>query len=122
MKLAVVERHLATGRIGSGFLLGLLQSPRVDCRPRRAQLVVVGVGDEDMAFGGVQRLAEIAGGVVAVDGGKVVAECPLPVAGLLSDQRLDVVVAQSRACNDAAHELGWIGHTPFLTLASSRLR
>ena len=52
-----------------------------------------------------------------MDGGKVVAECPLPVAGLLSDQRLDVVVAQSRACNDAAHELGWIGHTPFLTLA-----
>ena len=45
------------------------------------------------------------------------AECPLPVAGLLSDQPLDVVVEQSRACNDAAHALGWRGATPFLTLA-----
>ncbi len=47
----------------------------------------------------------------------MLAECPLPVAGLLSDQPLDVVVSQSRACNDAAHGLGWRGATPFLTLA-----
>ena len=69
-----------------------------------------------MAFA-VQRLAEVGGGIVAVDDGRVVAECPLPVAGLLSDQPLDVVVEQSRACNDAAHALGWNGATPFLTLA-----
>ena len=41
----------------------------------------------------------------------------MPVAGLLSDQPLDVVVAQSRACNEAASSLGWSGATPFLTLA-----
>ena len=52
-----------------------------------------------------------------VDDGRVIAECPLPVAGLLSDQPLDVVVGQSRACNEAAHGLGWKGATPFLTLA-----
>ena len=63
------------------------------------------------------RLAEVGGGIVVVDGGRVVAECPLPVAGLLSDQPLDVVVSQSRGCNDAAQELGWVGATPFLTLA-----
>ena len=47
----------------------------------------------------------------------MVAECPLPVAGLLSDQPLDVVIAQSRTCNEAAIGLGWRGATPFLTLA-----
>ena len=79
-------------------------------------LVVVGANDDDMAFA-VQRLVEVGGGIVVVDDGQVVAECPLPVAGLLSDQPLDVVVGQSRACNDAAHGLGWRGSTPFLTLA-----
>ena len=119
VKLAVVERHLATGRIGLGFLTGagLRQGALASTVAHDAHnLVVVGVTDEDMAFA-VHRLAELGGGIVAVDRGRVVAECPLPVAGLLSDQPLDVVVAQSRACNEAAGELGWSGATPFLTLA-----
>lgn len=119
VKLAVVERHLATGRIGHGFLSGsglargaLASSVAHDAH----NLVVVGANDDDMAFA-VQHLAQTGGGIVAVDGGEVVAECPLPVAGLLSDQPLDVVVTQSRACNEAASALGWSGATPFLTLA-----
>jgi adenine deaminase len=39
------------------------------------------------------------------------------VAGLLSDGPLETVIAQSRACNDAAASLGWSGATPFLTLS-----
>jgi adenine deaminase len=119
VKLAVVERHLATGRIGVGFLSGsglgrgaLASTVAHDAH----NLVVAGVTDDDMAFA-VQRLAEVGGGIVAVEDGRVVAECPLPVAGLLSDQPLDVVVEQSRACNEAAARLGWTGATPFLTLA-----
>jgi len=119
VKLAVAERHLGTGRIarglvsGSGLQRGALASTVAH---DAHNLVVVGADDDDMAFA-AQRLAEVGGGIVVVDGGRVVAECPLPVAGLLSDQPLDVVVAQSRACNDAAQGLGWVGATPFLTLA-----
>ena len=119
VKLAVVERHLATGRIGHGLLSGsgLERGALGSTVAHDAHnLVVVGANDDDMAFA-VQRLVEVGGGIVVVDGGQVVAECPLPVAGLLSDQPLDVVVGQSRACNDAAHGLGWRGSTPFLTLA-----
>ena len=65
----------------------------------------------------VDHLARIGGGIVVVDGGRVVAECPLPVAGLLSDAPLVEVIARSRACNEAAADLGWSGATPFLTLA-----
>ena len=50
-------------------------------------LVVVGMSDDDLAFA-VSHLAEIGGGIVVVDDGRVVAECPLPVAGLLSDAPL----------------------------------
>ena len=119
VKIAVLERHLATGRIGLGLLSGsgLRRGALASTVAHDAHnLVVVGASDEDMAFA-AQRLAEVGGGIVAVDDGRVVAECPLPVAGLLSDQPLDVVVEQSRACNDAAQALGWRGATPFLTLA-----
>ena len=119
VKLAVVERHLATGRVGLGLLSGsgLERGALASTVAHDAHnLVVVGAGDDDMAFA-VRRLAELGGGIVVVEAGRVVAECPLPVAGLLSDQPLDVVVGQSRACNEAAVGLGWSGATPFLTLA-----
>ena len=118
-KIAVVERHLATGRVGLGFVTGsnlqrgsLASSVAHDAH----NLVVVGMNDSDMVFA-VDHLARIGGGIVVIDNGRVVAECPLPVAGLLSDAPLSDVIAQSRACNDAAARLGWSGATPFLTLA-----
>jgi adenine deaminase len=118
-KIAVVERHLATGRVGLGFVSGsglrrgaLASSVAHDAH----NLVVVGMSDADMAFA-VERLAEVGGGIVAVESLHVLAECPLPIAGLLSDAPLATVVGQSRACNSAARELGWTGATPFLTLA-----
>ena len=119
VKIAVLERHLATGRMGVGFLSGsgLRRGALASTVAHDAHnLVVVGANDEDMAFA-VRRLAEVGGGIVVVDAGRIVAECPLPVAGLLSDQPLEVVVDQSRVTNDAAHDLGWTGATPFLTLA-----
>jgi len=118
-KIAVVERHLATGRIGLGFVAGsglrrgaLASSVAHDAH----NLVVVGMSDDDLAFA-VTHLARIGGGIVVVEDGRVLAECPLPVAGLLSDAPLADVIEQSRATNEAAAALGWTGATPFLTLA-----
>jgi adenine deaminase len=118
-KIAVVERHLATGRVGLGFVTrsGLQRGALASSVAHDAHnLLVIGMTDDDMAAA-VTRLAEIGGGIVAIDDGKVVAECPLPIAGLLSDAPLADVIDQSRACNDAAHALGWSGATPFLTLS-----
>ncbi len=118
-KIAVVERHHATGRIGLGFVAGssLQQGALASTVAHDAHnLVVVGMNDEDMAFA-VRHLAEIGGGIVAVEAERVLAECPLPVAGLLSDEPLETVIARSRACNEAAATLGWSGAAPFLTLA-----
>jgi adenine deaminase len=119
VKIAVVERHLATGRVGLGFVhgSGLQRGALASTVAHDAHnLVVIGADDNDM-LAAITRLEEIGGGIVAVDGGRVVAECALPVAGLLSVDPLDDVIAQSRGANEAAAALGWIGGTPFLTMS-----
>ena len=118
-EVAVVERHFATGRIGLGFVSGsgLRRGALASTVAHDAHnIVVVGMSHDEMAFA-VSRLATLGGGIVAVEAGAVLAECPLPVAGLLSEASLDEVIEQSRACNEAAAGLGWSGATPFLTLA-----
>ena len=103
-KIAVIERHLATGRIGLGFVrgFGLQRGALASTVAHDAHnVVVVGTSDAAMAFA-VRRLANLGGGIVAVDGSEVVAELPLPVAGLLSDAPLEEVVERSRALVDAA--------------------
>ncbi|MDX6415123.1 MAG: adenine deaminase [Gaiellaceae bacterium] len=118
-KIAVIERHLGTGRIGRGFVRGsgmqrgaLASTVSHDAH----NIVVVGIDDGDMARA-VERLGELDGGIVVVDGGEVKAELPLPIAGLLADAPLAEVIEKSLACNDAARALGWSGATPFLTLS-----
>ena len=89
-KIAVVERHLGTGRIGLGFVrgFGLARGAVATTFSHDAHnLVVVGMSDEEM-LRAIERAAEIGGGLVVVDGEEVAAELPLPVAGLLSDRPL----------------------------------
>jgi adenine deaminase len=118
-KIAVVERHLGTGRIGLGFVrgLGLRRGALASTVAHDAHnVVVVGMSDAAMAFA-VRRLANLGGGIVAVDGTEVLAELPLPVAGLLSDAPLDEVVERSHALVAAARELGCTVEAPFQLLA-----
>src|SRR5438132_2931246 len=118
-KIAVIERHLGTGRIGYGFVhgSGLQRGALASTVAHDAHnIVVVGMNDGDMTRA-VERLGELGGGIVVVDGSEVRAELPLPVAGLLADAPLAEVIEKSLGCNDAARELGWSGATPFLTLS-----
>jgi adenine deaminase len=118
-KIAVVERHLGTGRIGRGYVAGsgLQRGALASTVAHDAHnIIVVGINEHDMAHA-VTRLGDLGGGIVVVDGGEIKAELPLPVAGLLADAPLPEVISKSLACNDAARELGWSGATPFLTLS-----
>ncbi len=65
----------------------------------------------------VRRLANRGGGIVVVDGAEVLAELPLPVAGLLSDAPLDEVIAASREIVEAARSLGCTLEAPFQHLS-----
>ena len=118
-KIAVLERHHGTGRIGLGFVrgFGLERGAFAGTVAHDAHnLVVVGVDDAAMERA-VARLVEIGGGMVVVDGGAVTAELPLPVAGLLSDRPLDEVLSASAALNEAAEALGVHFPHPFQVLA-----
>jgi adenine deaminase len=118
-KIAVVERHLGTGRVGLGFVrgFGLERGALGSTVAHDAHnLVVVGMNDADMTRV-VERLGELGGGIVAVEDGEALAELPLPVGGLLSDLPLAEVVERSRACTEAAERLGCRGATPFLTMS-----
>ncbi|HZT17177.1 MAG TPA: adenine deaminase [Gaiellaceae bacterium] len=118
-KIAVVERHLGTGRVGLGFVrgFGLSRGALASTVAHDAHnVVVVGMNDASMAAA-VRRLANRGGGIVVVDGAEVLAELPLPVAGLLSDARLEEVVAASRAVVEAARGLGCTLEAPFQHLS-----
>ena len=118
-KIAVVERHLGTGRIGLGFVRGFgLRSGAIASTVAHDahNVIVVGVKDDDMVRA-VRRLEETGGGVVVIDGGIVRGELKLPVAGLLSDVPLEDVLSASRACVNAARRLGCTLPSPFQSLA-----
>src|SRR5712691_6242008 len=81
-KIAVIERHLGTGRIGLGFVrgFGLQRGALASTVAHDAHnILVVGMDDGDMARA-VQRLGDLGGGIVVGDGGESHAELPLPVA------------------------------------------
>ena len=118
-KIAVVERHLGTGRAGVGFVrgFGLRCGAIASTFAHDAHnLVVVGVSDEEMALA-ARRVEELGGGLVVVDGERVAAELPLPLAGLMSDLPLAEVIAASEATVEAARALGSELESPFQSLA-----
>ncbi len=118
-KIAVVERHLGTGRVGLGFVRGFgLQRGAIASSVAHDahNVVVVGMNDASMAAA-VRRLANQGGGIVAVDGAEVLAELPLPVAGLLTDAPLEEVVERSQALVEAARRLGCTLEAPFQHLS-----
>jgi adenine deaminase len=119
LKIAVVERHLGTGRVGLGLVkgFGLKRGAIATSLSHDAHnIVVIGADDGDMARA-VQRLAETGGGLVVIADRGVKAELPLPVAGILSDAPFEEVVELSDACLAAARELGCEFPAPFQTLS-----
>jgi adenine deaminase len=118
-KIAVVERHLGTGRLGVGLVrgFGLRSGALASTFSHDAHnIVVVGMDDQDMARA-IARLAEIGGGVVVAESRGIRAELPLPIAGIISDAPLQQVVDASRGCIEAAAKLGCTLASPFQTMA-----
>jgi adenine deaminase len=119
VKIAVVERHHATGRIGVGFAtnIGLRRGACASTVAHDAHnIVVLGVDDADMAVCAM-RMREIGGGIVIAEGGRVVEELPLPVAGLMSDRPLAEVHDRLRSMERRLGAMGVTMAAPFMTLS-----
>ncbi|MFO8033902.1 MAG: adenine deaminase [Candidatus Bipolaricaulota bacterium] len=119
LKLAVVERHRGTGRVGLALVrgFGLRRGALASTVAHDAHnLVVVGVDDEDMRSAAT-TLVEHGGGQVVMEGGQPRALLPLPIAGLMSDRPLEEVAQAARGLKRAAAELGCSLPDPFMSLS-----
>jgi len=119
VRIAVVERHGKNGNIATGFVRGFgLRRGAIAstvCHDHH-NIACVGVDYDDMAVA-VNRMAGIEGGFVVVEGGRVLAELPLPVAGLMSLEPFEAVRDSLVKLRAAATSLGVTLHEPFLQLA-----
>jgi adenine deaminase len=118
-KVAVIDRHHGSGKIGVAFLRGFgLQAGAIaistSCESQ--QIVVVGTSDRECAAA-VNRLVDQAGGYVITVGAKPVASVPLRYAGIMSVEPYETVVEQLRAAKAAVRELGCALPSPFLQLS-----
>jgi adenine deaminase len=97
-QVALVERHRGTGKVVNGFVSGfgydsdcaVASTVAHDCH----QMIVVGTSKADMALA-ANRLNEVGGGVVVFAGGEEKALIEMPIAGLMSDQRAEIVAAKA---------------------------
>ncbi len=118
-KLACVERHGRRGTVGVGLVTGfglrrgaLASTVAHD----HHNLMAVGMADDDILVAG-RRLEEMGGGFVVAAGGKVLADLPLPIAGLISDLPLPEVRRRLDRLDEAARGLGVRVPSPFMTLS-----
>ncbi len=118
-KIAVLERHHATGRVGLGLVTGFgLQSGAFagTIAHDAHNVIAVGMGDDDL-LACVERLRELGGGLVVCDRGTVIAEMPLAVAGLLSDRTARDVHVEQERLDAALIARGVTLPSPFMALS-----
>jgi adenine deaminase len=120
VKLAVLERHHASGRMGLGILRGFdIQNGAIATTVGHDShnLIVCGDNDADM-LAAVNVLEECGGGYVVVQNGQVLARLVLPIAGLMSDAPLESILQHQQALLKAAKTLGINTESdPFITLS-----
>jgi adenine deaminase len=119
LKLAVVERHRATGRIGLGLVRGfalkkgaMASSVAHDSH----NVIAVGVGDSDLCLA-VQEVQRMGGGMAVVENNAVCASVPLELAGLMSLEPLAQLTGQLDGLDRAASSLGCLMPEPFMQLS-----
>lgn len=119
LKIAVIERHQASGHVGIGFVRGFgMKSGAIASSVAHDShnIVVVGATDQDM-LAAVKEVARLRGGQAVVNGEQVLASVPLPIAGLMSDLPLEEVRDRIEAMAAAAHGLGCTLPDPVMTMS-----
>ena len=119
-RIALVERHRATGEVTNGFVSGF--GFNVPCAVASTvahdshHMIVVGTDAADMARA-ANRLGEVGGGVVVFKEGQEIALVELPIAGLMSDERAEVVAAKAERMVEAFAECGCTLHNAYMQLS-----
>lgn len=119
-QIALVERHRATGKVINGFVNGF--GFDVDCAIGSTvahdshHMIVVGTNKPDMALA-ANRLGEVGGGVVVFKDGIEIALVELPIAGLMSNERAEIVAQKAARMVAAFNECGCTLNNAFMQLS-----
>jgi adenine deaminase len=116
-QIALVERHRGTGAVVNGFVSGfgytadcaVASTVAHDCH----HMIVVGTSKRDMALA-ANRLGEVGGGITVFSGGRELALIELPIAGLMSDERAEIVAGKIAKLIDAMHQCGCIMNNAYM--------
>lgn len=119
LKMAVIERHQASGSHGLGFIQGFgLQQGAIasSVAHDHHNLIIIGADDHSMMTA-ARAIGEMGGGLVVAHADQIKAQLPLPIGGLMSDQPIHTVSAAYDALRAAAHALGSPLHDPFMAMS-----
>ena len=118
VKIAAIDRVNSSNKCFTGLISGvgmkqgaLATSASWDTR----DITVMGADEEDMALA-VNRIGDLTGGVVICAKGRVLAELPMPIMGIMSDLSVKEIAERTEQVNQAAKELGIIFEDPILSL------
>ena len=103
MKIAVLDRHEASGRMGKAFVQGFrIKAGAIGSsfNPGQMNLMVAGTNDRDMSLV-ANRIAELGGGYIVARDGKILGELPLPLLGLFAEEPAEEVVRRLQEINGA---------------------
>jgi len=119
LKIAIIERHKASGNIGLGFVKGLgLKSGAIASTVAHDShnMVVIGANDEDMYYAAVE-LVKSQGGKIVAENGITLEKLSLPVAGLISDLPIEEVVEKLKSLVKSTKQLGCKLDDVFMNMA-----
>jgi adenine deaminase len=119
LKMAVVERHHSSGNVGLGFIRGFgLKRGAIagTVAHDHHNLVIIGAEDTAMRLA-AYTILDMGGGLVAVEGDRILARLPLPIAGLMSDRPIEEVRNAYDQLIAAARSLGSSMHDPFMAMS-----
>jgi adenine deaminase len=119
IRLACIDRHHGTGQISLGFAHGFqVKTGAVASTVAHDShnLIVMGINEQDMAYA-ANELVKLGGGMIVVENGKVLAQVPMIIAGLMSDKSLLEVVKEAEQLDQAWKQLGCPLNAPYMTFS-----
>ncbi len=119
LKLAVIERHRATGNIGVALVSGFGMKRGAigtSIAHDSHNIVVVGASDRDI-YDVAREIERNQGGLAAAEGGRILVSLALPIAGLLSEEPLETVVPLIEELERVAVGLGCTAPSPYSILS-----
>lgn len=121
LKIAVIERHKASGNIGLGFVKGFgLKTGAIASTIAHDShnMIVIGTNDDDMYYA-ANQLVKSQGGKIIVENGKTLAQLKLPIAGLMSEEPAEIVMEKLQTLEKTASDIGCKINDPFIALSAA---